>query len=133
MNTQLTLNMYALYIGTFILGQALTVFWYDIPQVRKLAKINNDDFDWKRYWRTSWNMIIGLQILGTIVFLTLDQIIHWRPNLLGQMWWISPVFGIIGSGIGAQFGSYRKQLLNIIDKKTNIADYGTANPPKTTE
>lgn len=132
MTTTVTLNMYVLYISTFILGQAVAIFWYDIPQVRKLARINNDDFDWKRYWRTSWNMIIGLEFLGTIIFLTLNQIIQWRPGLLGQMWWMSPVFGMIGSGIGAQFGSYRKGILNILDRKTNIAD-GIIDPPKTTE
>lgn len=130
MTTQITLAMYGLYIVLFVLGQVLTIFWWDIPQIRKLAAAANHDFDWKEYWRREWNMIIGLQVLGTIVFLTLDQIVHWKPTVLEQMWWISPIFGVIGSGIGANFGSYRKMFINILDKKANLLDYGTTEKPK---
>jgi hypothetical protein len=129
MTTQITLVMYGLYILTFILGQALTIFWWDIPQVRALAARANHDFIWKDYWAKEWNMIIGLEILGTIVFLVLDQIIHWKPTILEQMWWISPIFGMLGSGIGGRFGAYRKKMLDLLDKKANIADYGTPVKP----
>jgi|ERR1044072_874502 hypothetical protein len=131
MNTQITLSMYGLYIVTFILGQALTIFWWDIPQVRQLAAAANHDFNVKEYWKKSWNMHVGLQILGSIVFLVLDQIVHWKPQVLTMMWWISPIFGVMGTAIGARFGSYRKIFLNILDKKANLLDYGTLEKPKT--
>lgn len=122
MTTELTWQLYALYIVLFILGQALTIFWWDIPEVQKLAKVANYEFNWKEYWHKSWNMIIGLQILGIIVFLVLDQIVHWKPQLMTKLWWIAPLFGMIGSGIGGRFGTYRKKILGVIDRKTDILD-----------
>lgn len=126
----MTTSLYILYIVMFVLGQVLTIFWWDIPEVKRLAGMANQDFDWKKYWKKQWNMIIGLEVLGTMIFLSLNQILHWRPQLLNQLWWMSGVFGILGSGIGSRFGAYRKGLLNMLDRKANIADYGTPDKPK---
>ena len=129
MTTELTWQLYALYAVLFILGQALTIFWWDIPELQKLAKVANHEFDWKEYWKRSWNMIIGLQILGLMVFLVLDQIVHLNPKLMDKLWWMSGVFGMIGTAIGGRFGTYRKFFLNVMDRKTNIAD-GLPNDDK---
>jgi hypothetical protein len=107
--------------------------WWDIPQIRQLAAVANHDFDPKEYWKKSWNIHVGLQILGTIVFLVLDQIIHWKPQILTMMWWISPVFGMMGTAIASRFGTYRKFFMNILDKKANLLDYGSVDKPKTAQ
>lgn len=129
MTTELTWQMYALYVALFILGQVLTIFWWDIPEVQKLAKVANEEFNWQEYWRKSWNMIIGLEVLGIMVFLVLDQIIHWRPQLMDKLWWMSGIFGIMGTAIGSRFGVYRNKILNIMDHKTDIADGKIPKPP----
>jgi hypothetical protein len=48
------------------------------------------------------------------------------------MWWISPIFGVMGTAIASRFGNYRKLFLSILDKKANLLDYGTTEKPKTT-
>lgn len=125
--TNLNTWIYVQCIIMFFLGQLISLFLIDIPETRKLSKIANHEFSWKEWWSKEWNVVIGVQFIGIVVFMGLDQLIHWKPELLDKIKWFFAVFGVIASGIAARIGSYRKGILGLIDKKTNIADGVTEN------
>lgn len=117
----MTLQLYLWCIGMFLVGQAATMFLYHIPEAQKLAKKASYDFDWKEWWRKDRYAVTGIQLLGIIVFVVLDEILHFRPTIIEMIKGLFAIFGIIASGIAARFGGYQKMLLNIIDLKTNYA------------
>lgn len=122
MSTTLTIWIYVQCIIMFILGQLISLFLIDIPETRKLSRIANHTFSWKEWWQKEWNVVIGVQLIGIVVFMGLDQLLHWKPQILDKVKWFFAIFGIVGSGIAARIGAYRRTILTVIDKKTNIAD-----------
>lgn len=117
----MTPKLYLWCIGIFLIGQAATMFLYHIPESQKLAKKASYDFDWKEWWRKDRYAVIGTQLLGILVFVALDEILHFKPFIMDMIKGLFGIFGIIASGIAARLGGYQKMLLNIIDLKTNYA------------
>jgi hypothetical protein len=118
----MTLELYLWCALLFFVGQGIALFLIDIPEVRKLAKTANHGFIWKEWWLKDWNVVIGVQLIGIVAFAGLDQLIHWKPWIIDYSKWMFAIFGVIASGIAARIGGYRKMILRIIDRKTDIAD-----------
>lgn len=122
----MTRELYGWCILLFFIGQAATLFLVDIPEHKKLAKTANHDWSWAEWWSKDWNMIIGTQLIGIIVFIVLDEILHFRPGIIDMIKGFFATFGIIASLLASKFGSYRKMVMKIMDRKTNYADGKTA-------
>jgi len=107
----------------FILGQAIDLFLFKIPELRKMYATANEDFVWKKYWKSDWNTIVGTQLIGIVLIIGLDQLTHWKPVIIDYTKWFFAGFGAWGSSIVVAKGSAaKKYIMNIIDAKTNVAD-----------
>ena len=119
----MTTSLYIQCIAMFIGGQALDLFLMKIPELRTLWAKSNESFSWKRYWQSDWNVIIGTLVLCAICVIGLDQIVQAKPNVINYIKWLFVAIGGFGSSvIVSKWGSAKKYILDIIDKKTNIAD-----------
>lgn len=121
--------LYLQCVGMFLLGQGLTFFFVTTPMLQTLYKKANEDFSMKKYWANDWNKIIGVQLLGALFILGLDQLLHWKPWVLdGIKWWFAGL-GVVGDLLGARLSAYRKSIMEVIDKKTkpNATDSVTPN------
>jgi hypothetical protein len=123
----MTLSLYLQCVAMFILGQAIDLFLFKIPEIRNLYAKANEEFSWNKYWRSDWNTIIGTQLIGAVLIIGLDQLTHWKPGIVDYTKWFFAGFGAWGSSIVVAKGSAaKKYIMNIIDNKTNIADKVTA-------
>ena len=112
-----------------ILGQALQIFLIKIPDIKKQAKLANQKFIWKDWWTADWNLVVSTAILGALAIIGLDEITHWRPDVLQYVKWFFAAIGALGSYVMlAKFSSYVKYFDGVIDAKTNLAD-GLPPPP----
>lgn len=126
----MTLSLYLQCVGMFLIGQGLTFFFVTTPMLRELYRKAGEEFSMKKYWKDDWNKIIGVQLLGALVILGLDQIIQWKPWVLnGVKWWFAGL-GALGDILGARWSTYRKTAMTIIDRNTNIAKSITEDPTK---
>ena len=126
----MTLSIYIQCVIMLILGQALQVFIIKIPDIKSRAKLANQQFIWKDWWASDWNLVIGTAILGAIVIVGLDQLIHWKPEILEYVKWFFAGLGFFGSTVVmAKYSQYSKYFNQVIDVKTNIAD--GLPPPQT--
>lgn len=124
----MTLSLYLQCVGMFLIGQGLTFFFVTTPMLRALYKRASEDFSMNKYWKDDYNKVIGVQLLGALFILGLDQIIQWKPWVLdGIKWWFAGL-GVVGDLIGSRLSTYRKSIMDVIDKKTNIADAATKTP-----
>lgn len=119
----MTLWLYLQCVFMFIGGQLIHLFLIKIPALRKRAIAANKTFSTKEYWQEDWTVIVGTQVVGMVVILGLDQIVHWKPVILDWVKWWFAGLGAFGSTlIMSKWSPFEKKLLNIIDVKTNIAD-----------
>jgi hypothetical protein len=119
----MTTWLYLQCVAMFILGQAFMLFLFKIPELIKLYKKANEGFNWSLYWKGDWYIIIGTQVLGCMLILGLDEIFHWRPNIIYWIKWGFGLVGAIGTEIAvSKLSSAKKYIMNVIDTKTNIAD-----------
>jgi hypothetical protein len=118
----MTPKLYAFCVLFWILGQAVDLFLLTIPELKALYKKANEQFSLKEYWKHDWNKIVGIQCLGAMIILGLDQIIHFKPQIADWSKWFFGVAGIVSSTFASRYGSYKKKVISIIDRKTNIAD-----------
>jgi len=126
----MTLWLYIQCVLMFMGGQAVHLFFIKIPALRKRAMAANMDFTGKQYWKEDWPIIVGTQVLGMVVILGLDQIVHWKPWILEWVKWWFAGLGAFGSTIVmSKWSPFEKKLLDVIDVKTNIAD--NIGEPKT--
>lgn len=127
----MTLSLYMQSVAMFILGQLLQLFWLKIPSLKKRAKAANYKFSASEYWKEDWYLIIGTQVAGAMAIIGLDQIVHWKPDVLEYVKWFFGGFGAFGSSVVlSKLSSYEKTLSGIIDVKTNISDSVMATDEK---
>jgi len=119
----MTLSMYLQCVAMLILGQALQVFIIKIPDIKSRAKLANQQFIWKDWWQSDWNLVIGTAIIGAMAIIGLDQLIAWKPGILDYVKWFFGGLGFIGSTLVlAKYSKYAAYFNQVIDIKTNIAD-----------
>jgi len=119
----MSISLYLQCVAMFILGQAIDLFLFKIPELRKMYATANEDFVWKKYWKSDWNTIVGTQLTGIVLIIGLDQLTHWKPVIIDYTKWFFAGFGAWGSSIVVAKGSAaKKYIMNIIDAKTNVAD-----------
>ena len=78
----MTLSLYFQCVAMYLLGQAVDLFLLKIPELRTLYRKANEDFCWKKYWQSDWNVIIGTQVVGLMLVLGLNELTHWKPAIL---------------------------------------------------
>lgn len=115
--------LYLQCIAMFLLGQGVDLFLMKIPEYRNLYRKANEEFSWKKYWQSDWNVIIGTMIFGAICVIGIDQILQLKPAVLYYVKWLFAGIGGFGSAIiVSKWSSCKRYIMNIIDAKTNIAD-----------
>ena len=119
----MTLSLYIQCVAMLILGQALQVFLIKVPDIKNKATLSNQKFIWKDWWAADWNLVIGTSILGALTIVGLDELIHWKEQILEYVKWFFAGIGFIGSTIVlAKYSKYAAYFNGVIDVKTNLAD-----------
>ena len=119
----MTLSLYIQCVAMFIGGQLLQLFWLKIPSLKKRAKAANYKFSIKEYWAEDWYLIAGTEVLGAMVIIGLNEITHWKPEIIDVVKWFFGGIGAFGSSvILSKLSAYEKKLSEVIDVKTNISD-----------
>lgn len=119
----MTLSLYLQCIGMFVLGQGLHLFWNKIPSFKKRAAAANKPYSFKEMWSCDKHIVYGLQLFAASIFVGLDQLIHYKPELIEWTKWFFWLIGAYGSSVAFQkFSQYDKMLTDILDKKANISD-----------
>lgn len=127
----LTTELYIQIILMFLIGQAITFFAIDLPNVRELYKKSNEKFSLSRWMSHDYNIYVTAQLIGIAILIGLPEILHWKPSWIEKIRWGACGIGFIASALPTRLGRYRKRIVNIIDRKTNIAD--GIDPQKPTE
>lgn len=110
----------------FVLGQLLDFLWVQIPYYKNLWKTSNEEFSMKKFWKADWNVLMGTAVFGLILLIAADKV----PELIFHKKIDYTFFPIIFAALGGfgvsiamnKWGSTKKYIEDIIDKKTNIAD-----------
>ncbi len=119
----LTLQLYLQCGAMFIGGQILALMFITVPDLRKKSRLANKEFSLNVWWTSDWNIIIGTQVIGIMLFIGLDQLISWKPWILPQIKWIVAGLGAFGTPIiQAKFSPFAKGLSSLLDIKSNAAD-----------
>lgn len=119
----MTRDQYIWSVVMFIAGQLLHLFLNKIPALKTRAKVANYDFRLVDYWREEWYIIIGTQIFGAMVIIGIDEVAHWKPEVVDYVKWFFAGLGYFFSSVIIKWlGQYEKKLLAVIDIKTNTAD-----------
>jgi hypothetical protein len=127
----MTPKLYLACVLILALGQALQILWIKIPDLKTRAKLANQQFIFKDWWSSDWNLVLGTFVCGAIAILGLDELIRWKPEVLDYVKWFFAALGFGGSNLVlAKLSKYTKYFNQIIDEKTNIAD-GISNTVKT--
>jgi len=119
----MTTSLYLQCAIMYILGQAVDLFLIKIPEYRELFRKANTEFSWGKYWKSDWNVIIGTLIVGAILIVGADEILKLKPAALNYIKYLFAGAGAILSAIiVSQWSKCKKYIIDVIDKKTNIAD-----------
>ena len=106
-----------------ILGQVSHLAFVKIPSLRRTASAANKAFYIKEWWNCDWNLIIGLQAFIIAVFLGLDEIMHFKPEMLEYTKWMFFFVGFGGSSaIMSWLSKYAPGVMNLISVKSNTFD-----------
>jgi hypothetical protein len=119
----MTTSLYIQCVFMLILGQALQVFLIKVPDIKQRAKLANQKFIWADWWAADWNLVIATTILGALAIIGLDELVHWKPEILDFVKWFFAAVGAVGSNaVLAKWSSYARYFNGVIDEKTNKAD-----------
>lgn len=133
----MTLALYLQCGFMFMLGQGLHLFWIKLPSFKEKALAANKPFSYKEWWECDKWLVIGLQLAGISIFMGLDQIFRFKPEIIDYTKWFFWAIGAFGSNLLFQkFSQYAKGQTKIIDLKANIADIltgGTSTVKETLE
>jgi hypothetical protein len=130
-------STYVICFITYLLGQAIHLFWIKIPNIKKRAIAANKKYIFAEFWMSDWNVIIGTNIFGVMLILGLGELLNIKPEIFEYIKWFFFFAGAFGSTVVmAKFSTYEKELINILDIKSNIADVftgGTTTSKETLE
>jgi len=119
----MTLSLYLQCVAMLLLGQALQLFLIKIPAIKERCRVANKPFSMSEWWGSDWNLVIGTAVIGAMAIIGLDQLVHWKPEILNYVKWFFGGIGAFGSNLLlSKWSSFEKALNSIVDKKTNIAD-----------
>lgn len=119
----MTREQYIWCVSMFIMGQLLHLFLSKIPALMKRAKVANYQFKISDYWKEEWYIVIGTQIFGAMTIIGIDEIAHWKPDVVDYVKWFFAGLGYFFSSVIIKWlGTYEKKLLKIINIKTDISD-----------
>lgn len=119
----MTTSLYLQCFSMYIIGAAIILFLVTIPELRSLWAKSNERFSWKRYWQSDWNVVVGTILIGVLLIIGIDQLVNWKKGVLDYVKWFFAGGGaFLTPIIASKYGSAKKYILNVIDKKTNIAD-----------
>jgi hypothetical protein len=106
-----------------ILGQMAHLFLLKIPAVKDRCRAANKPFTWREWWNCDWNVVIGTLVIGALFIIGLDQFLNWKPQVLNYVKWFFAGIGAFGSTAAmAYFSKYEKQLMALLDVKSNVSD-----------
>ena len=119
----MTFNDYLICVIMSILGQAAHLFLLKIPAIKQRSRAANKTFYFKEWWAADWNVIIGTQVLIAMLVLGLKEFLYWKPGVAEYVRWFFGLFGAFGSVVAmAKGSSFEKNLVGLLDVKSNIAD-----------
>lgn len=115
--------IYFQYGFMFFAGQLLHLLVVKIPSLRIKTRQANKKFSLKDWFIEDWNLIIGLNILGSMFLMGLDEVLAWKPEIQNVVKWFFAAVGAFGNSIVLQkFSKYEHVLGSVLDIKANIAD-----------
>lgn len=115
--------IYFQYGFMFFAGQLLHLLVVKIPSLRNKTRQANKKFSLKDWFAEDWNLIIGLNILGSMFLIGLDEVLAWKPEIQNVVKWFFAAVGAFGNSIVLQkFSKYEHVLGSVLDIKANIAD-----------
>lgn len=116
---------FMIFLQCFIAG-LLGIAWHTLMKIKGLrtrAIAANQSFSFGAYFQKDWFSILISVVSVAIVIYVLDELVHFKPGLAD---WTKAFFVAIGfmgdSVLQSLLSKSEKQILDIIDKKTNIAD-----------
>lgn len=91
--------------------------------LKRRSKAANKPFHPGDYFVDDWLSIVS-SVLAVIIFIVcLENLAHWKPAIMQYVQMIFIAVGYMGSSlINAALSKSEKQLLEVIDKKTNYGD-----------
>lgn len=114
-----------IFLQCFIAG-LLGIAFHTLMKIKGLrgrAIAANQSFSFGAYFQKDWFSILISVVSVAIAIYILDELIHFKPGIKD---WTKAFFVAIGfmgdSLLQSLLSKSEKQILNIIDKKTNIAD-----------
>lgn len=113
----------AQYLIMNLCGQLLHLFLIKVPSQKAKARAVNKTFSWKEWWLCDWNVIVSTQIIFIALIVGWDQFVAWKPEIADVAKWFFLLVGAFGSTVAmAKFSSYEKNLMGLIDIKSNVSD-----------
>jgi len=106
-----------------LLGILFHVFVIKLPAIKKRAEAANTTLSLSEYLKSDWLALSGSLLTVIICVFILDEITKFRPSILEWIKFFFIFLGYTGSSIlQSALGRADKEIRNIIDVKTNIAD-----------
>lgn len=106
-----------------LLGIAAHLLLFKIPAERKRAKAANVKFDFLVYMSNDIYAIMGAFVTLTMCIIGIDEIIGYKPSVLGFVKWFFGFVGYTGSSVMVSlFGKFGDKVQGIVNVKTDIAD-----------
>ena len=105
------------------LGILFHVFVMKLPAIKKRAEAANTTLSLKDYLKTDWLSLASSFLTLIICVYIIDEITKFRPSILEWIKFFFLFIGYTGSSIlQSALGRADKEIRNIVDVKTNIAD-----------
>lgn len=91
--------------------------------LKKRSKAANHDFNIIQYFKDDWLVYVSALLTVFIATYLLDELTRLHPEIVNYVKFFFVFVGYTGSSIlHVLLGSTEKKILNVIDRKTNIAD-----------
>lgn len=119
----MTTQIYIQCIAMGVLGIIAHLLLFKIPAERKRAKAANVPFDLIIYISNDIYAIAGAFVTLAMVIIGIDEIVGYKPAVMGFIKWFFGFVGYTGSSVMVSlFGKFGNKVQQIVDVKTDIAD-----------
>ena len=110
-------------IAMAILGQWVQILFIAIPSIKKKAAAANQNFSWRDWWASDFNLVLGTMVIIGAAAIGLKEIANWKPEIMNYVRWFFFGIGAFGSNIAMSLLSkYQNKLMALLDIKANVAD-----------